>query len=282
MVKAYRPNTLTEALEILSTEKCTIMAGGTDLMVQRARGSAVLPGFDRPLMFVGHLKELQKIYQDEEGIHIGAAAILTDMMEHELIPGIFKEMIGQMASPPTRNMATIAGNICNASPAGDTLPYLYAVNAQIVLQSTDQKRIIATRDFIISPKKTCIKPDEILVKIIIPAKEYSNNYYRKLGQRKGMSLTKVSLLGMADVVDGNILDLHIALGSVAASIVHSPKIEKSMISKKAGEIKEMAEEIVKQYADLIRPIDDARSTAIYRKKASLRLIKDFMENISQE
>lgn len=106
-------------------------------MVQRARGSAVLPGFDLPLLFIAHLEELQKIYQDEEGIHIGAAAILTDMMEHELIPDILKEMIGQMASPPTRNMATIAGNICNASPAGDTLPYLYAVNAKVRLQRAE-------------------------------------------------------------------------------------------------------------------------------------------------
>ncbi|MEA2077204.1 MAG: xanthine dehydrogenase family protein subunit M, partial [Candidatus Marinimicrobia bacterium] len=112
-----------------------------------------------------------------------------------------------------------------------------------------------------------------------PNKDFPINYYRKLGQRKGMSLTKVSLLGMADVTDGRVSDIRIALGSVAAGIVRSPKIEESMVSKSIDEVKEISDKILEQYDVLIRPINDARSTAIYRKKASLRLIKYFLENL---
>jgi len=279
MVDGIHLENLEQALDILSKQQCTIMAGGTDLMVQRTRGFAIAPDFDKPLLFIEHLKELKKIYVEDNEIHIGACAILTDIIDSDIVPEIFKDMIRQMASPPTRNMATIAGNICNASPAGDTLPYLYAVNAKVVLRSKENNRTLAIEEFITAPKKTCINSDEILTDIIIPNKTFSYNYYRKLGQRKGMSLTKVSLLGMADINDNTITDIRIALGSVAAGIVHSTEIEKKMISSEVEELKQISEAILKQYDGLIRPIDDARSTAIYRKKASLRLIKDFLENI---
>jgi len=248
-------------------------------MVQRARGFAIAPDFDKPLLFIEHLNELKKIYIEDKEIHIGACAILTDIIDSDIAPEIFRDMIRQMASPPTRNMATIAGNICNASPAGDTLPYLYAVNAKVVLQSTENNRTLPIEEFITAPKKTCLNSDEILTDIIIPNKTFSYNYYRKLGQRKGMSLTKASLLGMADIKDHTILNVRIALGSVAASIVHSTEIEESMKNKKIEIIMNDLNMILAQYGNLIRPIDDARSTAIYRKKASLRLIKDFLENI---
>ena len=279
MVDGIRPENLKQALEVLSKRECIIMAGGTDLMVQRARGFALAPKFEKPLLFIEHLPELKKILIENDEIHIGACAILTDIIESEIVPTVFKEMIGQMASPPTRNMATIAGNICNASPAGDTLPYLYAMNAKVVLQSVSNTRTLPIDEFIVSPKKTCLRSDEILTDIIIPNKDFPINYYRKLGQRKGMSLTKVSLLGMAEVTDGRVTDIRIALGSVAAGIVRSSVIEKSMISKSVDEIKKSTDKILEQYDVLIRPIDDARSTATYRKKASLRLIKDFLEKL---
>ncbi len=279
MVDGIRPENLKQALETIYKQQCTIMAGGTDLMVQRARGFAIAPDFDKPLLFIEHLNELKKIYIEDKEIHIGACAILTDIIDSDIAPEIFRDMIRQMASPPTRNMATIAGNICNASPAGDTLPYLYAVNAKVVLQSTENNRTLPIEEFITAPKKTCLNSDEILTDIIIPNKTFSYNYYRKLGQRKGMSLTKASLLGMADIKDHTILNVRIALGSVAASIVHSTEIEESMKNKKIEIIMNDLNMILAQYGNLIRPIDDARSTAIYRKKASLRLIKDFLENI---
>jgi len=279
MVDGIRPENLQQAMGILSKQECTIMAGGTDLMVQRARGFALAPEFQKPLLFIEHLTELKKIYVENNEIHIGACAILTDIIESEIVPAVFKDMIGQMASPPTRNMATIAGNICNASPAGDTLPYLYAMNAKVVLQSANNTRTLPIDEFIVSLKRTCLRSDEMLTDIIIPNKEFSINYYRKIGQRKGMSLTKVSLLGMADVIDGRVSDIRIALGSVAAGIVRSPEIEKIMIFNSIGEIENLSDKVLAQYDTLIRPIDDARSTASYRKKASLRLINDFLKKL---
>lgn len=282
MVDGIRSQTLREALELLSKQEYTVMAGGTDLMVQKARGFALAPEFKKTLLFIEHLSELKKIYVEDDEIHIGACAILSDIINSKIVPKVFRDMIEKMASPPTRNMASIAGNICNASPAGDTLPYLYAVDAKLVLESSKKSRIVSIDDFIVGLKKTCLKADELVTDIIIPNKHYDFNYYRKLGQRKGMSLTKASMLGMADIQDGKIKDIRIALGSVSMKIVHSIEIEESLKDKSIIELQENVEQVLEKYDPLITPIDDARSTALYRKKASLRMIEDFIKNIENK
>jgi CO/xanthine dehydrogenase FAD-binding subunit len=279
MVEAYRPETLNDALDILSKESCTILAGGTDLMVQRSRGSSVLPSFEKPVIFISHLKELQWLSKEDDGIHIGAGAILSDIMRSDIVPEVFKEMIGKMASPPTRNMASIGGNICNASPAGDTLPYLYAMDADIVLKSLKGERKISISDFISGPKKTVLESNEIMTEIIIPEKEFQINSYTRLGQRKGMSLTKVSFLGMADIENNKIIDIRIALGSVAPKIVRSKDIEQDIIGKNINDINSKCKDMAARYMPLITPIDDARSSAAYRKKVCMRLINNFLENL---
>ncbi|RKY58802.1 MAG: hypothetical protein DRP96_07935 [Candidatus Neomarinimicrobiota bacterium] len=275
MVKGFRPETLKEALKLRAQYDCLPIAGGTDLMVQKARGFALKPDFRKPLLFIGHLPELQRLEVINRQIHIGAGVILTDLLNSETIPDIFKEILALMASPPSRNLASIGGNICNASPAGDTLPYLYAMDAQVVLQSTDGERIIPIAGFITGPKQTDLKNSELLTKIIIPQTEFDINMYRKIGQRKGMSLTKAAFLGMANVADGKIQDIRIAFGSVAQTVVRSGKIEQSIVGKSTKDIVKNISEISRQYAALIRPIDDARSSAAYRKKVSLRLLEEF-------
>lgn len=278
MVEAYRPETLSEALEILAENSCTIMAGGTDLMVQKARGFALQPKYDLPLLFISHLDELQNITIEDNEIHIGAGAVLTDIMNSYLIPDTFKEVIGQMASPPTRNLATIGGNLVNASPAGDALPYLYAVKATVELQSAGNSRILPINDFITAPKTTILQTDELLTNIIIPNREFDINIYRKLGQRKGMSLTKAAFHGLADIIDEKITDIRMALGSVAPTVVRSEQIEKMIVGKTVNEIPAAIPSILEKYAELIKPIDDARSTAKYRKVVCLRMIEDFLRN----
>lgn len=276
---AYRPLSLADALIFLAEQDCLPVAGGTDLMVQAARGTGVRPNFEKTLLFIAHLQELQHIHVTDTGIRIGAAATLTALLEHEGIPAVFKEILKQMAAAPTRHMATLAGNIVNASPAGDTLPYLYALDAELVLRSRDRERILPVADFIRGPKQTVREKDELLTEIRIPAEEFNIQRYRKLGQRKGMSLTKVSFLGLARKKAGRIEDIRIALGSVAPRIVRSRNIEERMLGKSLTEARTMEPLVRKDYAVLIVPIDDARSTAQYRKQVSLRLIRDFIENL---
>ncbi|MBU1063932.1 FAD binding domain-containing protein [bacterium] len=282
MVDGFRPVTLQETLNIRSQYNCTPIAGGTDLMVQKARGFALKPDFEKPLLFIGHLPELQEIVIKKNQIHIGAGLLLTDLLNSEIIPEIFKEAVRLMASPPSRNLASIGGNICNASPAGDTLPYLYAVDAKLVLKSVRSERLVSIGEFITGPKQTALGQDELLTEIIIPNKIFNVNYYKKVGQRKGMSLTKAVFLGMTDIKNDNLTDIRIAFGSVSPKIVRSREIERTIVGKPTFEMITAIPEILAKYALLIRPIDDARSTAVYRKKVSLRLLEDFLRKIDKE
>ncbi|MBU4445106.1 FAD binding domain-containing protein [bacterium] len=276
MVDGFRPADLQEALEFRAQHPSIPIAGGTDLMVQKARGFGLKPDFNKPLLFIGHLRKLRQISVRDGNIHIGAGVLLSELLKNGIIPESLKMAVRQMASPPSRNLATIGGNICNASPAGDTLPHLYAVDAKLILKSVSSERIVHIGEFITDPKQNTLGHDELLTKIIIPNKLFNVNYYRKVGQRKGMSLTKAAFLGMADIERDIVTDIRIAFGSVAPKIVRSQEIEKTYIGKPTFEMNTAIPEILAKYAPLIRPIDDARSTAAYREKVSLRLLEDFL------
>ncbi len=280
MVDGFRPRTLQEALKIRLQHDCLPIAGGTDLMVQKARGFGLKPGFEQPLLFIGHLEELQGIYVDDGKLRIGTGVLLSDLLKSAQVPKIFRDAVALMASPPSRNLASIGGNLCNASPAGDTLPFLYAVDAELVLKSFTTKRIVPIREFITGPKTTDLKTNELLTEIIISNKTFDVNYYKKVGQRKGMSLTKASFLGLANIEHDNVTDIRIAFGSVAPTIVRSRETEKKIIGESVKQALKILPEISSDYAKLIRPIDDARSSAAYRKRVSLNLLNTFLKSLA--
>lgn len=276
----YLPKTLMDALQYRENNDCIPIAGGTDLMVQKARGFSLSPDFGTSsLLFIADLPELRHIESRSDSLIIGASVTLAELIHHPRIPDIFKEALSLMASPPSRNLATIAGNICNASPAGDTLPYLYAIDAELRLQSSTAERTIPIEDFITGPKQNALQSHELLTEIILPKTNFTHTYYRKIGQRKGMSLTKASFLGMAAIENNYISDLRIAFGSVAPFIIRNRWFEQQLIGKSCADLPAMLPATLENYAVAIKPIDDARSTALYRKKVSLRLLESFLTRL---
>jgi len=190
-----------------------------------------------------------------------------------------KSAISNMAAPTIRNIGTIGGNICNASPAGDTLPPLYILDAKIVLSSIDNQRIIPIDKFIIGPGRNDLKDDELLTEILIPNKKFNKEFYKKLGTRKAMALSKISFAGLAEIEDDKIEDIRIAFGAVAPKIVRSRTIEQEIIGHNINEINELSYSIVKEYSEFICPIDDQRSSSIYRKQISIKLLDYFLNNL---
>ena len=155
-----------------------------------------------------------------------------------------------------RNRATIGGNICNASPAGDTLPALYAFNAKILLQNKNYSRIIPIDEFILGPGKTAINNGEILQAVILPFTSSKSIFY-KLGLREAMA---ISVINFAIVHNKN--ELTVALGSVAPTIIKLIGLEKSNIHQ-----------ILKNIDNAVSPIDDIRATAQYRRKALQNMLR---------
>ncbi|KUG02462.1 xanthine dehydrogenase, fad binding subunit [hydrocarbon metagenome] len=276
MVKAYRPLSLTEALEIRESGDTVLLAGGSDLMVQNRRGSGIIPDLGGAVVFIAHLPELQGIFVAEDSIKIGAACTLAGLLQEPDMPEYVKAPLAQMASPAIRNTATIGGNICNSSPAGDTLPMLYALEARLLIQSSKHSYMVRVEDFITGPGQNLLQTDEILVQVQIPNRIYDGYYYKKVGARKANAISKLSFFAVSRQEDNRIQELRIALGSVAPTVVRSREAESLLAGLAWGEIAQVLPEVQAYYEDLIQPIDDVRSSQEYRHRVALGLLRNYL------
>ncbi|MEW5815217.1 MAG: FAD binding domain-containing protein [Spirochaetota bacterium] len=275
MVECFRPHTLAEALSIRKAKDVIPFAGGTDLMVTYRGVSETSTVFPDPVLFVDGIAEIKEIKRAADGfLSIGAGCTLTSVLSNNGVPALIKAAVGEIAAPAIRNRATLAGNICNSSPAGDSLPALYVLGAKLKLLSSSTERVVPVEKFITGPGKNVLRNDEILTEIIIPLHVFSIIYYRKVGTRKANALSKLSIAAAADVKEEKLMDIRVALGAVGPTIIRDRDIESGMIGLNIKNIK--IEKILKAYENLIRPIDDQRSTAAYRKKVTLNLVKYFL------
>ena len=280
MGEAYRPLSLDEALEIAEEKSALPLAGGTDLMVQRRSWSGLPPHIDRPVVFIGHLHELQEVTVEQDALVIGAGCTLSSILEDERMPSLLREAVHSIGGPSIRSRATIGGNICNASPAADSLPALYVLGAEVVL--TGRKMGTTTMPieaFIEGPGKTCLKKGELLTAIKIPAGKHNITFFKKVGTRASSALAKLSLAAVARTENGAVKDIRLALGAVAPTVVSSTEAEELMRDKTPGEIRGELYRILKAYNTVLDPIDDQRSTSVYRLKASFRLILSFIGTV---
>jgi len=294
MVSAFRPSALGEALSLMGERRggrrLVPLAGGTDLMVRWKRSGGLAPALPCPVVFVGHLAELGDVRIEDgsrnaggEGgagrgarIRIGAACTFSFLLSHPAIPAPFKEIISRIASPAIRNRGTIGGNVCNASPAGDTLPYLYALDADALLQRSGGIRALPVRTLITGAGSTARQEDELLTSLEVPQAPFNVFFYRKVGARRANSCSKLSFLGLARVEGGVVADIRMCFGAVAPTVVRSPEIEESLKGREIREVREGIPRVVRSYEGLLKPIDDRRSVARYRMEISLRLLEHFL------
>lgn len=279
MVEGIIPETYKEALEVLNSKKVTIMAGGTDLMVKGRNWSQLPPKFTDNILFISNLKCLSYIKKDETGLHIGSTTTLNELLNHKDIPKLLKKAVANMASPAIRHSGTIGGNVSNASPAGDTLPVLYVLNARVVLESINGERIINIKDFITGPGKTDRRSNELIKEFIIENENFDYESFEKVGGRKAETISKVAFCAGVKLKDNIIMDFRTAFGAVGPMVVRVNEIENKLVGKSVDSNKEDIIEILKEYSDYINPIDDQRSTAVYRKQCSLNLLNAFISKV---
>ena len=279
MVNHHIPSTLQEALKILDKHDCYIMAGGTDLMVVKHQRSGIVPNFDKDVCYIANLEELQYIFEDEKGVHIGAGTKFSDIEVNELVPEILKQIIHELASPNIRNMATMAGNIANASPAGDSIVGLYLLDAELELVNIHGSRMVPIKDFIFGVRKIHRNQNELIKEIFIPHHDDLNTYWRKVGSRAAESISKITFAGGYEVENGKVKDLRMAFGSVSITVVRERKIEEKYIGMSVEELHNQVEDIVKDMSKYVQPITDQRSTKEYRYKVAMNILKDFILTI---
>ena len=279
MVNKYIPTSIAEALDILSKQDCYIFAGGSDLMVVKKNVAGALPKFDKDVMYVSHIEEMKGIYKDEKGVHIKAGTTMDEVENSPLVPSLLRKAISELASTNIRHFATLIGNIANASPAGDTIVVDVILDAILKIESVDGVRFVKAEDFVQGVRRIDRKPNELITEIIFPEIDYNGEMWFKVGSRKADSISKVMVAGIYKI-SGKILEkFAIVYGSVSIKPVRSHELEDELKGMSLDDLKMNKERIVEEYAKLIKPIDDQRSTAEYRLTVAKNITRKFIDQI---
>ena len=271
--RVWLPGSLDELWKIWSDAPDAVLyAGGTDLMVRRRKGGP-LAGSD--LICLERVADFREIREEGEEILIGAGCTIASLMDHPLVRQNFPvltQAFKVLGSPPIRNMASIGGNICTASPAGDTLPPLYVMDALLELRRENGLRRIPIREFITGPGKTDLGPGEVLSVIRIPRlPRYNLHHYEKVGQRNALSISIAGLAAIARIsAERTIEDIRLAWGSVGPTVVRSRNIEKALTGKPLSS--ESMEAVFPMVDRAVSPIDDLRASACYRRMLARNLL----------
>lgn len=271
-IEYYRFETLNEALRFLrNNPDSKIIAGGTDLVIQLRSGKVEA----RKLLDISRISELRYVQDESEYVRIGALTTIEELKNSGIIKVYAQPLwiaVNNFAVWQVRNTATIGGNICNASPAADTVPPLIVLEAKLKLQNIDRGREVKVEEFFKGPGETIIEKDEILTEIVIPKKDSSWRYsFIKLGKRYSHILSIVSVAVGLKIDDRKIEDVIVALGSVAPTPVRARSVEEYLRERQAASklIEEASREVVKD----IKPISDVRASAEYRIEMSKVLVR---------
>jgi len=281
-MKSYLPEfhltkatSLKHALDIISTSTITPIAGGTDIMVLLDAGKLPPGNF----LDINSIDSLKNITEDGDYIYIGALNTFTDIRENNLCQQYFPMMCeaGRWSGARAiQNRGTIGGNICNASPAGDTPPALLCYDAEIELSCVDGTRWINYHEFHLDYKKLEKKPHELLTQIRIK-KTNPNRFelYQKVGTRLAQAISKICFAGLIEFdADKRVKKVRLSWGAMGPYVLRSFKVEDFICGNKIDDA--LIESSVKKLGQELSPIGDIRSSADYRKRVAMNLLKHFL------
>jgi len=263
-----RPLGLSDALIALAAQPHLVpLAGGTDYYPAR-----LVQTPDEPILDITALPGLHRIERRAGHWWLPCLATWTDLIETALPPAFdaLKGAARQVGGVQIQNAGTVVGNLCNASPAADGIPCLLALEASVELASTTGARILPLQDFLLGPRKTARRPDELVLGLRIPcAHEAAQSVFLKLGARRYLV---ISIAMVAAVItrapDRSIIRARLAVGSCSATTQRLPALEAALIGTHGDTLTVLDEHL----APLL-PIDDIRATAVYRRDAVATLLR---------
>jgi CO/xanthine dehydrogenase FAD-binding subunit len=248
------------------------LAGGTDLMVQLAGEIGEPPG---RILDIWGLDELRGIAVEADALVLGALTTYTEIRHSPLIAEfvpVLAEAAATIGAAQIQNRGTIGGNVVNASPAGDTLPVLLVLGAEIVLGSAQGERSVPATEFWPAYRTTARRDDELAIRVRVPLARDRQVRFRKIGTRRAQAISKVvmALAWRASSDADAWTDVRLALGSVAATPVRAAATEAALDGQRPT--RETADRARETLESEITPIDDVRSTADYRRAVTGRVL----------
>jgi len=268
---------LAEAYAALATREhgLRVLAGGTDVMVQLNAGA----GVERiaRVLDIWRVPELRGIRRDADVLTIGALTTYTELMAsaevRAALPAL-SDVSREVGAAAIQNRGTIGGNVCNASPAGDTLPILLAGDAVFRLGGPRGERAVPAERFFVGYRKTALGADELLLRIEVPVGRGAVAY-RKVGTRRAQSISKTIIAVRALPRAGALTQVRVAAGCVAEVPLRCRGVEAAVEGRPLAP-ETVAAACAALQAD-IRPIDDVRSDATYRRRASAAVLARLLE-----
>lgn len=264
----YEAKTVAEALEALARHGpgARPIAGGTDLLVQMEESGRQVDA----LVDLSRIPGMREIVASDGRIAIGAAATLRQLEKSDAVLAdarALQQAAAIVGSVQIRNLATLAGNICNASPSADTSPALLVLGAKLVIVGGGGERTVDIEDFFRGPGETLIAAGEFLRRIEVPRQTgRSSSAYRRLTPRKAMDIAIVGVAGAVALEDDGetLAAARISLGAVAPTPIRAPEAEALLAGKRLDETALRA--AGEAAAAASRPIDDLRASAAYRRQ----------------
>lgn len=269
----FEPKTLNEAISLLTEykEKAKILAGKTDLIPNLKKASK--PSNGLCLINIKNIPELDHITEENGGLRIGAATSLRKIEKSKVVRNVYlslQEAVRLTGTVQTRVMGTIGGNICNASPAADTVPPLLTWEAQAEVVSSRGKAVIPLEKFFKGPGQSILSSDELLAEIRIPHPPIGvGSSFLKIA-RVSADLAKINLATVIQKEEGVCKHCRIAFGAVAPTPIRLREVGEMLEGEKLSE--ELLGKMSQKTCELIKPITDIRSTEKYRRKVAKVLL----------
>ena len=271
-----RPTRFEDALRILARSDRTVLAGGTDYYPAHV---------GRPLaediLDLTALRELRGITERADHWRIGATTTWTGVIDADLPPlfDCLKLAAREVGGEQIQNSGTVAGNICNASPAADGVPALLALDAKVELSSAGSARTLPLGDFILGSRKTTRRPDELVCALLVPKPRYAAcSHFLKLGARKYLVISIAIVAAVLEHANGTVRAARVAVGACSPVARRLPMLEDELIGKQLGH--GLSECVRPEHLAPLSPIDDVRGSAGYRNDSTLTLVRRVLDRLS--
>lgn len=272
MRTVHLPKNFAELWTLLSDEpEAALYAGGTDFLV-RMRAGIEAP---KCLICLERVAELTGVRDEGDQVFIAAATTHSRLLESTIIRRQFPVLVQALevlASPPIRHMGTIGGNIVTASPAGDTLPPLYVLDAEVEIQSATTVRRVTIADFIRGPGVVVLNTSEVLTGVVVrKAPRWNIQHYEKVGRRMAQACSVASMAAVMEMSRaGGIRGVRLAWGSVGPTVVTSEEVEGALHGETLS--RELLRSMAPMIENAVSPISDIRAGADYRRNLAGALL----------
>lgn len=267
MTRYAKPTDLEEALAVLGERPWTIFAGGTDFYP--ALGSRPLR---QDVLDINGLGALRGIAETADRFVIGARTTWTDISRHEFPPAFdaLRQAAREVGSLQIQNVGTVAGNLCNASPAADGVPPLLALDAEVELRSAAGQRSLPLRDFILGNRRTAILPGEMVTAIHVPKRSVDGrSAFVKLGSRRYLVISIAMAAARLSVENGRVREAAVAVGACSAVAQRLAGVEAAL---QGADVGALGQAVMEAPMAELSPIDDVRGSAGYRLDAAREIV----------